>query len=152
MRIDGKNVRRHRFNVSLNLEGHQLDLSTRFSETTRAGKGAGYLGSGEIDRRSGVEVAIASFFAPLREAQEGATEDEVEQSIAVSYAQWEHYMNLARLRCRGRASRRGSIAKLQPSDAQPTEKVTEQVKAKVKPMPQIPETDPDEIDLENEVF
>jgi hypothetical protein len=150
MQMKGKNVRRHRFNVSLNLEGHQLDFSTRFSETTRAGKGAAYLGSGEIDRRSGVEVAIASFFAPLHEAQEGATEDELEESIDASYAQLGHYMNMARNRCRRRSGKRGVIAKLQPSEAHPTEGVPEQ--AKVEPVSQLPETDPEELDLDNEVF
>lgn len=150
MRINGKNVRRHRFNVSLNLEGHQLDVSTRFSETTRAGRAAGYLSSGEIDRRSGVEVAITCLFAPLREAQEGATEDEIEQSIAISQAQWELYMDMARNRCRCRSGKRGATANLQPAEAQSAESISEPSSAK--PTSQLSETDPEDLDLENEVL
>jgi hypothetical protein len=130
MRMKDKNVRRHRFNVSLNLEGHPIEVSTRFSETTRAGRAAGYLSSGEIDRRSGVEVAITCLFAPLREAQEGATEDEVEQSIAISQAQWELYMGMARNRCRCRSGTRGAIAKLQSTDAHPAEIIPESFSGK----------------------
>jgi hypothetical protein len=150
MHMKDKNVRRHRFNVSLNLEGHPIEVSTRFSETTRAGRAAGYLSSGEIDRRSGVEVAITCLFAPLREAQEGATEDEVEESIAISQAQWELYMDMARNRCRCGSSRRGAIVKLQPTEAQSVESVSDLSSAK--PTSQLSETDPEDLDLENEVL
>jgi hypothetical protein len=155
MRMKGKNVRRHRFNVSLNLEGHPIEVSTRFSETTRAGRAAGYLSSGEIDRRSGVEVAITCLFAPLREAQEGATEDEIEQSIAISQAQWVLYMDMARNRCRGRSGKRGATTKLQSADAQPSERVPESFSGKsASQLSEVDsgEDDEDGLDLDNEVF
>lgn len=149
MAVKGK-IRRHRVKVSMNLDGQNLEVSTRFSETTRAGRAAKYLNSGEIDPRTGVEISIACLFTPLEDAQAGANEDEVEQSIAVSQAQWEHYMQMARSRCKGRSIKREATAKLQPSEAHPTEGVPEQ--AKVKPVSQLPETDPEELDLDKEVF
>jgi hypothetical protein len=142
-------VRRHRLKASMNLDGQTLEVSTRFSETTRAGRAAGYLNSGEIDQRTGIEIAIACLFAPLREAQEGANEEEIEDSIAESQTQWEHYMQMALSRCRGRSDKRKTTAKLQPSELKSAARTLEQVM--IEPLTQDPGTDSeDDIDLQNE--
>ena len=121
-------AKRYRIKVSMNLGGHQLTISTRFAGDTRAGQGAKYLCSGEIDQRSGVEIAIACIFAPLNEVQEGATEDEVEQAIDDSMTAFEHYMSLARVRCKRRSRQRGASAKLQPTEVAPVKQIPEQSK------------------------
>ena len=89
----------------MTLEGHEINVSTRFTCTTRAGQGAKYLNSGEIDKRSGVEVAIACLFSALFQAQEGASEEEIEECLSASYRTWEHYAELARSRFKGRSVR-----------------------------------------------
>jgi hypothetical protein len=154
MTVKGK-IRRHRVKVSMNLDGQNLEVSTRFSETTRAGRAAKYLNSGEIDPRTGVEISIACLFTPLEDAQEGATEDEVEQSIAVSEAQWEHYMQMARSRSKGRSTKREATAKLPQADAYPAEIIPESFSGKSASQPSgvdSGEDDDDGLDLDNEVF
>jgi hypothetical protein len=151
MFLRGRKVRRHRFNVSLNLEGHEINISTRFSDSTRAGRAAGYLNSGEIDKRTGVEIAIACLFAPLREAQEGATRKEIEQSIATSQALWEGYMNLARLRCKGSSSQAESTTKLPQAKAKPPTALPKQSVEPPSPHSET-NTDDDDTDIENEVL
>ena len=112
MGLNGERVKRHRMKVDLNMEGQEIKIVTRFSDSTRAGRAACYLNSGEIDKRIALEVALTCVFAPLREAQEGATLDELEESIAQSQAVWDGYMNLARQRCKG-SSRSKSLPSIE---------------------------------------
>ena len=119
-----RRVKRHRMEVDLNMEGHEVKIVTRFSDSTRAGRAACYLNSGEVDKRIALEVALTCVFAPLREAQEGATPDELEESISQSQAVWDGYMNLARQRCKG-SSRSKAMAERSPVVVTATEQRTE---------------------------
>ena len=148
---DNWESKRPRLNAQMNFEGHDIEVSKRFSESTRAGQGAGYLNSGEIDKSTGIEIAIACLFAPIRLAQEGATEDEIKDTIAASRTSFEHYMNLAHMRCKGRSSERGATAKLQPTEATPVEQTSKQ--ADKPPSPHLEtNTDDDGLDIDNEVL
>jgi hypothetical protein len=142
--------KRYPIAVSMDLDGQLFEISTRFSDTTRAGQGAKYLCSGEIDKRTGVEVAIACLFAPLNEVQEGANEDEIEQAIDDSRTAFEHYMCLARMRCKGRSRQKGAVVQLPQTESRPVEQNPEQSD---KPVSQQSGADSDAgLDLDNEVF
>ncbi|NJO94388.1 MAG: hypothetical protein HC820_08725 [Hydrococcus sp. RM1_1_31] len=78
---------------------YRLKLDTKFIESIPAGQAAKFLNSGEIDLRTGVEIAIACLFAPLGAAIDGASLSEVERLIAISHTQMETYFALARGRC-----------------------------------------------------
>ena len=112
--------KRERFNVSMILEGHEVKVSTRFTCSTRAGQGAAYLNSGEIDKRTGVEMGIGCLFAALFQAQEGASEEEIEDCLSASHRTWEHYAELARSRFKGRSAREATV-KREAVDAIPDE-------------------------------
>jgi hypothetical protein len=78
---------------------YPLKIETTFIESIPAGLAAKFLNSGEIDLRAGVEIAIASLFAPLGAAIDGASPSEVERLIAISHTQMETYFALALSRC-----------------------------------------------------
>jgi hypothetical protein len=88
-----------------NPKRQRFKISTSFVESKRGGKGAGYLNLGEIDPRTGVEIALGCVFAPLWDAIQGAQEDDVEESIAQSFTQLTHYTELARTRCKASTKR-----------------------------------------------
>jgi ABC-type arginine transport system permease subunit len=83
---------------------YRLKLDTKFIESIPAGQAAKFLNSGEIDLRTGVEIAIACLFAPLGAAIDGATQSEVERLIAISHTQMETYFALALSRCQNNFS------------------------------------------------
>jgi len=78
---------------------YPLKIDTTFRETKPAGLAAKYLNSGEIEPRTGVEIAISCLFAPLGAATNGASRQEVEAIVAASRTQFEVFCALALSRC-----------------------------------------------------
>ena len=76
-----------------------LKLNTTFIENKPAGLAAKYLNSGEIDVRTGIEIAIGCLFAPLGAAISGSNRKEVDALIQTSRTQFEIYLSLALSRC-----------------------------------------------------